>query len=191
MVTLYIQKAKDRYIARELALLRASNPTPPMVSHLDEVDAAAIEEGVRRVIEARSQVASHAAASATVPPLSVSLCSSPLASQASCDPETQAMQDPSPSTSQASCDPETPAMQDPSPSASQFCCSPSRKRDQTNDSEELFDGCCGLYEIHFKHVTTICQTGNKKNQRHLGRAEGPDQRYWPRYAQAQVQCEAK
>ncbi|KAL7398395.1 hypothetical protein ABVT39_009068 [Epinephelus coioides] len=58
MVKLDIQKAKDRYIARELALLRASKPTPPMVSHLDEVDDAAIEEGVRRVIEA----ASHAAA---------------------------------------------------------------------------------------------------------------------------------
>lgn len=85
MVTLYIQKAKDRYIARELALLRASKPTPPMVSHLDEVDDAAIEEGVRRVIEARSQAASHPAASATVPPLSVPMCSSTLASQVSCD----------------------------------------------------------------------------------------------------------
>ncbi len=38
MVKLHIQKAKDRYIARELAFLRASNSTPPMVSHLDEVD---------------------------------------------------------------------------------------------------------------------------------------------------------
>ncbi len=69
VVTLYIQRAKDRHIARELALLRASKPTPPRVSHLDEVDDAAIEEGVRRVIEARSQAASHAAASTTVPPL--------------------------------------------------------------------------------------------------------------------------
>ncbi|KAL7398836.1 hypothetical protein ABVT39_015968 [Epinephelus coioides] len=81
MVKLYIQKAKDRYIARELALLRASKPTPPMVSHLDEVDDAAIEEGVRRVIEA----ASHAAASTTVPPLSGPMSSSPLASQGSFD----------------------------------------------------------------------------------------------------------
>ncbi|XP_030274543.1 uncharacterized protein LOC115582622 isoform X2 [Sparus aurata] len=104
MVSLYIEKAKDRYIARELALLRASKPVPPMVSHLDEVDASAIEEGVRRVIEARSQ----AAASATVPPLSGPLRSSPPASQASCDPDRQA-----PSTSQV-CDPETvPAVQDP------------------------------------------------------------------------------
>ncbi|KAL7384859.1 hypothetical protein ABVT39_010294 [Epinephelus coioides] len=100
MVKLYIQKAKDRYIARELALLRASKPTPPMVSHLDEVDDAAIEEGVRRVIEA----ASHAAASAIVPPLSGPMSSSPLASQGSCDPKTKTMQDPSPSTSQASFD---------------------------------------------------------------------------------------
>ncbi|KAG7506554.1 hypothetical protein JOB18_008867 [Solea senegalensis] len=115
MVTLYIQKAKDRYIARELALLRASKPTPPMVSHLDEVDDAAIEEGVRRVIEA----ASHAAASSTVPPLSGPMSSSPLASQGSCDPKTKTMQDPSPSTSQASCDPEIPATQDPSPPTNQ------------------------------------------------------------------------
>ena len=99
MVTLYIQKAKDRYIAIEMALLRTSKPTPPMVSHLDEVNDAAIEEGIRREIEARSQ----AAASATVPPLLVPMCNCRLASQASCDQETPAMQDPSPSTSQASC----------------------------------------------------------------------------------------
>ncbi|XP_078032268.1 uncharacterized protein LOC117263495 [Epinephelus lanceolatus] len=120
MVKLYIQKAKDRYIARELALLRTSNPTPPMVSHLDEVDDAAIKEGVRRVIEARPQAAPHAAASAIVPPLSVPMCCSP--SQASCDPETPAMLDPSPSPSQASCDPEAPAMLDPFPSTSQASC---------------------------------------------------------------------
>ena len=107
MVTLYMQKAKDRFIGRELALLRASKPTPPMVSHLDEVDGAAIDEGVRRVIEA----ASHAAASTTVPPLSGPMSSSPLAIQGSCEPKT--MQDPSPSTSTASCDPEAPVMQDP------------------------------------------------------------------------------
>ena len=51
MVTLYVQKAKDRYVARELALLRASKPHPPMVSHFDEIDDAAIEEGIRRELE--------------------------------------------------------------------------------------------------------------------------------------------
>lgn len=48
----------------------------------------------------------------------------PSTSQASCDPEIPAMQDPSPSTRQASCDPEIPAMQDPSPSASHASCDP-------------------------------------------------------------------
>lgn len=91
MVTLYIQKAKDRHIARELALLHASKPTPPMVSHLDEVDDAAIEDGIRRVIEA----ASHAVASTTVSPLLGPMSSSLLASQGSCDPKTKTMQDPS------------------------------------------------------------------------------------------------
>ncbi|XP_039678308.1 uncharacterized protein LOC120572867 [Perca fluviatilis] len=56
MVTLYVQKAKDRHIARELALLRASKPYPPMVSHLDEIDEAAIEEGIRRKFEDPSSV---------------------------------------------------------------------------------------------------------------------------------------
>ncbi|KAF1381122.1 hypothetical protein PFLUV_G00171240 [Perca fluviatilis] len=56
MVTLYIQKAKDRHIARQLALLRASKPYPPMVSHLDEIDEAAIEEGIRRKFEDPSSV---------------------------------------------------------------------------------------------------------------------------------------
>lgn len=32
-----------------------------------------------------------------------------------------------------------------------FCCTPSRKGVQTNNPEKLFNGCCGLYEIHFKH----------------------------------------
>ncbi|KAJ7992804.1 hypothetical protein DPEC_G00282490, partial [Dallia pectoralis] len=54
MVTLYMQTAKDRYIARELALLRASRPHPPMVSHIDEVNDAAVEEGIRREIEGHS-----------------------------------------------------------------------------------------------------------------------------------------
>ena len=35
---------EDRYIGREMALLRASRPHPPMVSHLDEIDGSAIEE---------------------------------------------------------------------------------------------------------------------------------------------------
>ncbi|XP_039660441.1 uncharacterized protein LOC120561398 isoform X2 [Perca fluviatilis] len=56
MVTLYVQKAKDCYIVRELALLRASRPHPPMVSHLDEIDEAAIEEGIRRKFEDPSSV---------------------------------------------------------------------------------------------------------------------------------------
>ncbi|KAF5896562.1 uncharacterized protein DAT39_013723, partial [Clarias magur] len=59
-IILYMQKAKDRYIGRELALLRASNPTPPMVSHLNEVDESAVEEGIRREMEACSQAASPA-----------------------------------------------------------------------------------------------------------------------------------
>ncbi|KAJ7992807.1 hypothetical protein DPEC_G00282520 [Dallia pectoralis] len=49
-----MQTAKDRYIARELALLRASRPHPPMVSHIDEVNDAAVEEGIRREIEGHS-----------------------------------------------------------------------------------------------------------------------------------------
>ncbi|XP_028428511.1 uncharacterized protein LOC114551751 [Perca flavescens] len=49
MVTLYVQKAKDHYSARELALLRASKPHPTMVSHLDEIDEAVIEEGIRKL----------------------------------------------------------------------------------------------------------------------------------------------
>ncbi len=77
MVTFYISKAKDRYNARKLALLRASNPTPPVVSHLDEVNDAAIEEGIRRAIEARSQVASPAASAATMSPLVTSVCWDP------------------------------------------------------------------------------------------------------------------
>ncbi|KAJ8004379.1 hypothetical protein DPEC_G00135080 [Dallia pectoralis] len=44
MVTLYMQTAKDRYIARELALLRASRPHPPMVSHIDEPSALSAAE---------------------------------------------------------------------------------------------------------------------------------------------------
>ncbi|XP_058258026.1 uncharacterized protein LOC131361120 [Hemibagrus wyckioides] len=58
--TMYVNKAKDRYISMEL--LRASHPIPPMVSHIDEVDecAIAIEEGVRREIEASTpSPASH------------------------------------------------------------------------------------------------------------------------------------
>ncbi|KAK2836093.1 hypothetical protein Q7C36_013962 [Tachysurus vachellii] len=65
VVALYMQKAKDKLITRELALLRASEPTPPMVSHLDEVDDVAIEEGIRREMEASSQAASTEAFFAT------------------------------------------------------------------------------------------------------------------------------
>nr|XP_046228119.1 uncharacterized protein LOC124050000 [Scatophagus argus] len=81
MVKLYIQKAKDRHIAKELALLRASNPTPPMISHLDEVDDAAIEEGIRRAVEARLQPASSVTSSdhttAGVQPSSLFPCKAP------------------------------------------------------------------------------------------------------------------
>nr|XP_046228117.1 uncharacterized protein LOC124049998 [Scatophagus argus]XP_046238928.1 uncharacterized protein LOC124055953 [Scatophagus argus]XP_046238950.1 uncharacterized protein LOC124055983 [Scatophagus argus] len=81
MVKLYIQKAKDRHITKELALLRASNPTPPMVSHLDEVDDAAIEEGIRRAVEARLQPASSVTSSdhttAGVQPSSLFPCKAP------------------------------------------------------------------------------------------------------------------
>ncbi|KAJ7989306.1 hypothetical protein DPEC_G00303180 [Dallia pectoralis] len=54
MVVLYMKHAKHRYIARELALLRASRPHPPMVSHIDEVDDAAVEEGIRKEIQGHS-----------------------------------------------------------------------------------------------------------------------------------------
>nr|XP_046228116.1 uncharacterized protein LOC124049997 [Scatophagus argus] len=54
MAKLYMERAKDRYIARELALLRASHPQPPIVSHMDEVDESAIEEAVHREIAARA-----------------------------------------------------------------------------------------------------------------------------------------
>ncbi|KAK2829830.1 hypothetical protein Q7C36_017820 [Tachysurus vachellii] len=78
VVALYMQKAKDRLITRELALLRASKPTPPMVSHLDEVDDVAIEEGIRREMEASSQAASTEAFFA---PCLTIVSSSPDASQ--------------------------------------------------------------------------------------------------------------
>ncbi|KAK2829831.1 hypothetical protein Q7C36_017821 [Tachysurus vachellii] len=78
VVALYMQKAKDKLITRELALLRASKPTPPMVSHLDEVDDVAIEEGIRREMEASSQAASTEAFFA---PCLTIVSSSPDASQ--------------------------------------------------------------------------------------------------------------
>ncbi|KAF5894658.1 uncharacterized protein DAT39_015631, partial [Clarias magur] len=69
MITLYMQKAKDRYVTKELALLRASNPTPRMVSHLDELDDVAVEEGSQASSEAHSE---HATTSAPTPPTSCS-----------------------------------------------------------------------------------------------------------------------
>ncbi|XP_026010614.1 uncharacterized protein LOC113013696 isoform X19 [Astatotilapia calliptera] len=63
MIKLYMQKAKDRCIAKELALLRVSNPTPQMVSHVGEVDDAVIEEGIFRALEEGSKVASAIASS--------------------------------------------------------------------------------------------------------------------------------
>lgn len=53
-----------------------------MVSHLDEVDDSVIEEGIRRVMEARSQVPSSAASVATVSPVLTSMRGSPDASEA-------------------------------------------------------------------------------------------------------------
>lgn len=125
MVKLYMQRAKDRYIARELALLRASKPTPPMVSHLDEVDENTIEEGIRRVMEAISQAAPPAATAAAVPP-----CSSegpcdqtspsaqpPSASEAACDQTSPSARPPP--ASEAACDQNSPDVWPPSPSATE------------------------------------------------------------------------
>ncbi|XP_025760663.1 uncharacterized protein LOC102079840 isoform X4 [Oreochromis niloticus] len=67
MIKLYMQKAKDRCVAKELALLRASNPTLQMVSHVGEVDYTVIEEGIFRALEARSKVASPIASSSNAP----------------------------------------------------------------------------------------------------------------------------
>lgn len=54
LAKLYVERAKDSYIARELALLRASHPQPPIVSHMDEVNGSTIEEAIRREIAARA-----------------------------------------------------------------------------------------------------------------------------------------
>ena len=59
-----MDKAKGRYITRELALLRARAPDPPMVSHLDEVDENAIEECIQRELDARLPRLTLAAAAA-------------------------------------------------------------------------------------------------------------------------------
>ncbi|GLD73208.1 uncharacterized protein AKAME5_002453300 [Lates japonicus] len=127
MVKLYIEKAKDRHIAKELVLLRASNPSPPMVSHLDEVDDAVIEEGIRRAVEARSQAASSVAScddgtpNVHLPSASMASCDDgtpnvhpPSASMASCDDCTPNVHPPS--ASMASCDDGTPNVQPPSAS---------------------------------------------------------------------------
>lgn len=104
MIKLYIEKAKDRFITWELALLRASNPTPPMVSDVDEVDDAVIEEGIKRLREARSEVASPEASTATISTLSTSVRGSTSASEATCDHTIPNRQSPSPSASEAPCD---------------------------------------------------------------------------------------
>ncbi|XP_019211334.1 uncharacterized protein LOC102080074 isoform X1 [Oreochromis niloticus] len=67
VIKLYMQKAKDRHVAKELALLRASNPTPQMVSHVDEVDDAVIEEAIFRALEEGSKVASPIVSSSKAP----------------------------------------------------------------------------------------------------------------------------
>lgn len=51
MAQLYVERAKDSYIARELALLRASHPQPP---HMDEGGGSIIEEVICREIAARA-----------------------------------------------------------------------------------------------------------------------------------------
>lgn len=57
----------NRCIAKELALLMASNPTTRMVSHVDEVDDAIIKEGIFRALEAKSKVTSPIASYSTAP----------------------------------------------------------------------------------------------------------------------------
>ncbi|KAM7388843.1 hypothetical protein PAMP_022854 [Pampus punctatissimus] len=70
MIKLYMERAKDSYIARELALLRASHPQPPVVSHMDEVNGSTIEEAVHRMIAAGAseRTATLSNATATFPP---------------------------------------------------------------------------------------------------------------------------
>ena len=65
IIKLNMDKVKGRYITRELALLRARAPDPPMVSHLDEVDDNAIVEGIRKELYARLLGLTPATAAAT------------------------------------------------------------------------------------------------------------------------------
>ncbi|KAM7392223.1 hypothetical protein PAMP_022850 [Pampus punctatissimus] len=105
MIKLYMERAKDSYIARELALLRASHPQPPIVSHMDEVNGSTIEEAVHRMIAAGAseRTVTLSNATATFPPalsLSTSIHATDSVGPGSTD-----------------CEPSTPAPQTPPPSA--------------------------------------------------------------------------
>ncbi|GAA6093874.1 uncharacterized protein LOC102079580 isoform X1 [Tachysurus ichikawai] len=60
-----IHKLEGGLVNFQFLSKNTSKPTPPMVSHFDEVDDVAIEEGIRREMEASSQAASTEAAFAT------------------------------------------------------------------------------------------------------------------------------
>ncbi|KAM7384966.1 hypothetical protein PAMP_001070 [Pampus punctatissimus] len=105
MIKLYMERAKDSYIARELALLRASHPQPPIVSHMDKANGSTIEEAVHRMIAAGApeRTATLSNATATFPPalsLSTSIHATDSVGPGSTD-----------------CEPSTPAPQTPPPSA--------------------------------------------------------------------------
>ncbi|XP_019211339.1 uncharacterized protein LOC102079580 isoform X3 [Oreochromis niloticus] len=132
MIKLYMQKAKDRHIAKELALLRASNPTPQMVSHMDEVDDAVIEEGIFRALEEGSKVASAIASSSKAASDHVTLIHRPARDDSvddSGDSDSEAPSDstrpnlqPPLSASDTLSDHTIPIMQPPSLSTSKITC---------------------------------------------------------------------
>ncbi|KAM7390925.1 hypothetical protein PAMA_008906 [Pampus argenteus] len=104
MAKLYMERAKDRYISRELALLRASHPQPPIVSHMDEVNGSTIEEAVRREIAARASERTTTLSNATAtftPALSLSTAMHATDSvgpgSTDCEPSTPTPQTPPPS----------------------------------------------------------------------------------------------
>ncbi|KAM7406707.1 hypothetical protein PAMA_002760 [Pampus argenteus] len=104
MAKLYTERAKDRYIARELALLRASHPQAPIVSHMDEVNGSTTEEAVRREIAARASERTTTLSNATAtftPALSLSTAIHATDSvgpgSTDCEPSTPAPQTPPPS----------------------------------------------------------------------------------------------
>ncbi|KAM7412334.1 hypothetical protein PAMA_022016 [Pampus argenteus] len=104
MAKLYMERAKDRYISRELALLRASNPQPPIVSHMDEVNGSTIEEAVHRKIAARASERTTTLSNATAtftPALSLSTAIHATDSvgpgSTDCEPSTPTPQTPPPS----------------------------------------------------------------------------------------------